>query len=55
MTKSPKPSPGIATTTPKCYDHIAITADAATTWGTIIRILDAARQAGDDDVGFPVK
>jgi len=32
--------------------HIAIIADADSKYDTIIRILDAGRQAGDDDVGF---
>ncbi|HYK52342.1 MAG TPA: biopolymer transporter ExbD [Candidatus Eremiobacteraceae bacterium] len=32
--------------------HIAIVADADAKYDTIIRILDAGRQAGDDDVGF---
>ncbi|HLJ82848.1 MAG TPA: biopolymer transporter ExbD [Candidatus Eremiobacteraceae bacterium] len=32
--------------------HIALTADSAASYSTIIKILDAAREAGDDDVGF---
>lgn len=32
--------------------HIALIADAKAPYGIIIRILDAARQAGTDDVGF---
>ena len=32
--------------------HIAIIADADAKYDTIVRILDAGRQAGDDDVGF---
>ena len=32
--------------------HVAITADAKAPYGTIIRILDAAKQANLDDVGF---
>jgi len=32
--------------------HIAILADADSKYDAIIRILDAGRQAGDDDVGF---
>lgn len=32
--------------------HIAIVADGDAKYDTIIRILDAGRQAGDDDVGF---
>ena len=32
--------------------HIALTADAASPYGSIIKVLDAAREAGDDDVGF---
>jgi biopolymer transport protein ExbD len=32
--------------------HISLIADAAANYNTIIKILDAARQAGDDDVGF---
>lgn len=32
--------------------HIAILADADAKYDAIIRILDAGRQAGDDDVGF---
>jgi biopolymer transport protein ExbD len=32
--------------------HISLIADSDATWGAIIRILDAARQAGDDDIGF---
>jgi biopolymer transport protein ExbD len=32
--------------------HIALSADAASPYGSIIKVLDAAREAGDDDVGF---
>lgn len=32
--------------------HISLIADADANWQTIISVLDAARQAGDDDVGF---
>jgi biopolymer transport protein ExbD len=32
--------------------HISLIADAEASYNTIIKILDAARQAGDDDVGF---
>jgi biopolymer transport protein ExbD len=32
--------------------HVAITADAKSPYGIIIRILDAAKEAGLDDVGF---
>ena len=32
--------------------HISLIADANASYNTIIKILDAARQAGDDDVGF---
>jgi len=32
--------------------HVSITADAKAPYGLIIRILDAAKQAGLDDVGF---
>ena len=32
--------------------HVSIIADAGAKWNTIIRILDAGRQAGDDDAGF---
>ena len=32
--------------------HISLIADSAANYNTIIKILDAARQAGDDDVGF---
>ena len=33
-------------------DHIALTADADASYNTIIKVLDAAREAKDDDVGF---
>ena len=36
----------------KPHKHVAITADAKAPYGIIIRILDAAKQAGLDDVGF---
>jgi biopolymer transport protein ExbD len=32
--------------------HISLLADEDANYNTIIKILDAARQAGDDDVGF---
>ncbi len=32
--------------------HVSITADAKAPYGVIIRILDAAKIAGEDDVGF---
>jgi biopolymer transport protein ExbD len=32
--------------------HISLIADTDASYNTIIKILDAARQAGDDDVGF---
>jgi len=32
--------------------HIALMADAEANWGTIVKILDAGRQANDNDVGF---
>ncbi|HZV79741.1 MAG TPA: biopolymer transporter ExbD [Candidatus Binatus sp.] len=32
--------------------HISLVADAGANYDTIIKILDAARQADDDDVGF---
>jgi len=32
--------------------HVAITADAKSPYGIIIRILDAAKEAGLEDVGF---
>jgi len=32
--------------------HIALLADKDAAYDTVIRVLDAARQAGDDDVGF---
>ena len=32
--------------------HVSITADADAPYGVIIRILDAAKIAGEDDVGF---
>lgn len=32
--------------------HLSLVADADASWQTIITVLDAARQAGDDDVGF---
>jgi biopolymer transport protein ExbD len=37
---------------PSYSDHIALTADADASYNTIIKILDAAREAKDDDVGF---
>ena len=33
-------------------EHISLTADSGASYNTIIKILDAAREAGDDDVGF---
>ena len=35
--------------------HIALYADSNASYNAIIRILDAARQAGDEDVGFMVQ
>jgi biopolymer transport protein ExbD len=35
--------------------HIELAADAQASYNTIIKILDAARQAGDEDVGFVVR
>jgi len=32
--------------------HVSLVADSNASYNTIIKILDAARQAGDDDVGF---
>lgn len=32
--------------------HISLLADTDANYNTVIKILDAARQAGDDDVGF---
>ncbi|HKW44474.1 MAG TPA: biopolymer transporter ExbD, partial [Candidatus Eremiobacteraceae bacterium] len=32
--------------------HVSLTADSAAPYGSIIKVLDAARQAGDDDVGL---
>jgi len=32
--------------------HVSLLADTDANYNTIIKILDAARQAGDDDVGF---
>jgi biopolymer transport protein TolR len=32
--------------------HIALAADSAAPYGSIIKVLDAAREAGDDDVGL---
>ena len=37
---------------PNLSTHIVIIADADAKYDTIVRILDAGRQAGDDDVGF---
>ncbi|HEV3091391.1 MAG TPA: biopolymer transporter ExbD [Candidatus Cybelea sp.] len=36
----------------KPHHHVAIIADAKAPYGIIIRILDAAKQAGLEDVGF---
>jgi biopolymer transport protein ExbD len=36
----------------KPHHHVAIVADAKAPYGVIIRILDAAKQAGLEDVGF---
>jgi biopolymer transport protein ExbD len=36
----------------KPHKHVAITADAKAPYGIIIRILDAAKEAGLEDVGF---
>ncbi|HEY7981553.1 MAG TPA: biopolymer transporter ExbD [Candidatus Eremiobacteraceae bacterium] len=35
--------------------HVALTADSASPYGSIIKVLDAAREAGDDDVGFVIE
>jgi biopolymer transport protein ExbD len=35
--------------------HIALYADTNTSYNAIIKILDAARQAGDEDVGFVIQ
>jgi len=35
--------------------HIVLVADAESSYNTIIKILDAARQAGDEDVGFVIQ
>jgi biopolymer transport protein ExbD len=32
--------------------HIALLADQAAAYDTVIKVLDAARQAGDNDIGF---
>lgn len=32
--------------------HVALVADAQTSYNMIINVLDAVRQAGDQDVGF---
>ena len=32
--------------------HVALTADTDASWQTIVLILDASRQAGDDNIGF---
>ena len=37
---------------PTYNTHISLIADEDASYNTIIKILDAARQAGDDDVGF---
>ena len=34
------------------FPHVSLVADADASWKTIITVLDAARFAGDDDVGF---
>lgn len=36
----------------KPHKHVSITADAKAPYGIIIRILDAAKEAGLEDVGF---
>ncbi len=36
----------------KPHHHVAVVADAKAPYGIIIRILDAAKQAGLEDVGF---
>jgi biopolymer transport protein ExbD len=36
----------------KPHKHVSITADTKAPYGIIIRILDAAKEAGLDDVGF---
>jgi biopolymer transport protein ExbD len=40
------------TATRRGHIHVAITADAKAPYGIIIRILDAAKEANLDDVGF---
>jgi biopolymer transport protein ExbD len=52
--------PGIAEAV---HDHrlrhesirIALVVDQDATWGTVMHIIDAARQAHDDDIGFVVE
>jgi biopolymer transport protein ExbD len=39
-------------THPGYNTHVSLLADLDASYNTIIKILDAARQAGDDDVGF---
>lgn len=41
-----------ATAKKKPHKHVSIIADAKAPYGIIIRILDAAQEAGLDDVGF---
>jgi biopolymer transport protein ExbD len=36
----------------KGHKHVSLTADVKAPYGTIIRILDAAKIAGLEDVGF---
>jgi len=36
----------------KPHKHVSITADTKAPYGIIIRILDAAKESGLDDVGF---
>ena len=36
----------------KPHQHVSIVADAKAPYGVIIRILDAAKEAGLEDVGF---
>ncbi len=42
----------ILTAIKKPHKHVSIVADAKAPYGVIIRILDAAKEAGLEDVGF---
>ena len=42
----------IITAIKRPHKHVSITADTKAPYGTIIRILDAAKEAGLEDVGF---